>query len=286
MNERAIARTLAEVFDGFDEQPERVQKQLLDLAADVENIDKQVLRLNLGPASVERRLERYRQTAKTIREYGRQQAGIFADLEDVGLFIDRLSDLRKPGVGNARAVPILLKWLPSLPPNLVHFQVIPALGQPWAKPDAIQPLFDVFHTLTPVTDLDPNSLRWFIAQSLLDLVDDSWFDQVLAIATDPDAGDSRDPFIRALGKMRKHRDELVPVMLDFLRNDSSFLYLPAAKVLVHWKITEARPIVQHLLDTVDTRPLQPGADPQYPPWERSELKKILKRFPRPAQEEA
>jgi hypothetical protein len=112
-----------------------------------------------------------------------------------------MADLRKRGVGDKRAVPPLLRWLPQISYLPLKRDVIATLGSPWARPLSVRPSLDEFRRIDPAADPPPASMRWAISDALERVADVSVLDDLIEIATDARHGDQRGLIVMALGRM-------------------------------------------------------------------------------------
>ncbi len=119
------------------------------------------------------------------RRYAREAAGLATDLEAAGFRVDRLRELHREGVGEARALPILLDWLRRVPCSPLKRDICYALGSRWARPGAIMPLVREYRRLDGRADVCAAQTRAAICTALERIADDSAFDEIVGIAVDP-----------------------------------------------------------------------------------------------------
>ena len=164
--------------------------------------------------------------------YARDAVGLVADLEDAGFHVERLHELRRPGVGNTTALPILIRWLHALPCSPLKRDVCYVLGSSWARPGAASALLAEYHMLDDRDDLCAALTRAAILTSLERVADDGVFSEVVAIATDAGRGVARGMAVVALGNMRRHRTQAVEALRGLLADDSAatFAVLGLAKL--------------------------------------------------------
>jgi len=218
--------------------------------------------LERKPEFVERQRQRTAEREENQRRYAEAATGLLADLGSAGFAVSTVADLRKRGVGDKRAVPVLAAWLPRITYVPLKRDVIATLGSSWARPQATRPLLDEFHRIDPVTD-PPNGLRWSIGDALERVADESVLDELLAIAQDRRHGRARALVVVALGNMGRERRRAVPVLLELLSDTDVAPY--AVMGLGKLRATEARAAIEPFSD-------HPEA------WVRKEAKKALAKI--------
>jgi HEAT repeat protein len=228
--------------------------------------DELMAELERDPAFVERQRRHLEWREENRRRYAAAAAGLLADLAAAGFHVKKMAELRAPGVGDARAVPVLVRWLPEIDYLPLKRDVIATLGSRWARPAAAAPLVEEFRRVDPATDGDGSNLRWFIGDALERVADESVVDDVIEIATDTSHGRARSLVVTALGNMRKARDRVLPVLLGLLDDEEVAAY--AVMGLGRLKAPEARPAVERFLDHPES-------------WIRREAKKALRKIPAP-----
>jgi len=174
-----------------------------------------------------------------------------------------MAQLRQRGVGDRRAVPILVKWLPAVTYLPLKRDVIAALGSNWARPFAARPLIDEFRRVDPVADAADASIRWSIGDALERVADESVLEDVIDIAMDARHGTHRGLVVAALGNMGKARGRVVPILIELLRDEDVAGF--AAMALGRLKAREALPLVEAFV----------GHQTQ---WVRKEAKKALAKL--------
>lgn len=216
-------------------------------------------------AEYQERQRRWKQQEdENRRRYGQAAAGLLADLEEAGFSVSTLAELRERGVGDRRAVPVLVKWLPEVEYPPLKRDLIATLGSRWARPGAARPLIEEFRRINPAEDTGATSARWSIGDVLERVADESVLDDLIEIATDVGHGRNRAFVVVALGNMGKARDEVLPVLLELLGDDEVAAY--AVMGLGKLKASEARAGIERFLD-------HPEA------WVRKEAKKALEKLP-------
>lgn len=271
---RTTDSTVDELLAGIEDLPPRAQTAVLRLAEGTEAIGR---KKDFSNPTLQEWLESRLTQKKKAIEFERAANGLFNELANLGIRIDRLSDLSKEG--DKRAIVPLLSALASSADRTLTLQILAVLSTPWAEPEVVEPLMDYFGELNEDVDSEPRSIRSHVMAALEAHAKIIGPDYFVAIASEPRNGESRLSAVRALGKFPRRKSKLVPTVLHFLNSDDPDLYFCAAQVLAHWKIPEARPRIQELVDTSGQ-----GAqiDPQSaldPDFVRAEMRKLLWKIP-------
>jgi HEAT repeat protein len=239
MSHRQGPRTAGEVLDELEQNPEYVEAQRREMARREEN----------------------------RRRYAEAAVGVLHDLEAAGFSVTTMQDLRQRGVGDRRAVPVLVRWLPEIVYLPLKRDLIATLGSSWARPAAARPLVEEFRRIDPAEDEAPGTdVRWSIGDALERVADESVVDDLIEIATDARHGYHRALVVAALGRMKKARDRVLPVLLELLNDDKVAPY--AVMGLGKLKALEARPAIEPFLAHTDS-------------WVRNEARKALAKLAAP-----
>lgn len=198
-----------------------------------------------------------------VDRYREEGAGLFSELRAAGFDVSDLQKLRT--ANNPTVVPVLLKWLPRIDFQLLRFDVLSVLDEPWARKIARQPLIEEIRRIDPATDLGEDSRRYSIADNLRRSVDDDNVDDMIAIATDPAFGSARRPAAESLGRMGKSWDKVVPVLLLLLDDDRDAVWVSAGQALGKLKVQEARAGIERRLDDPDS-------------WKRQQMRRALAKL--------
>lgn len=193
------------------------------------------------------------QEAENSRRYLAAAGGLLTDLHAAGIHVEDVGELREPGVGDRRALPILLKWLPQITYRWLKIDVIATLSCRWAQPEAAPALVAEFRRIDPATDPEPTlGIRMAIGDALERVATESVIEDLIAIATDRDIGPHRAFIVASLGKMRRSRDRVIPLLIDLLDDETVAGY--ALIALRRLKAMEAKsriePMVSHPNDWV------------------------------------
>lgn len=220
--------------------------------------------LEQKPEYQERQRQWKLQEDENRRRYGQAAAGLLADLEAAGFSVETLAELRQRGVGDRRAVPVLVKWLPKGEYLSLKRDLVATLGSRWARPAAAGPLVEEFGRVDPAEDTATTSVRWSIGDALERVADESVLDDLIENATDVSHGRHRALVVAALGDMGKARDRVLPVLVGLLDDDEVAAY--AVMGLGKLKAPEARARIERFLDHPEV-------------WVRKEAKKALAKLP-------
>ncbi len=231
---------------------------------DWKTADELMAELEQKPEFVERQQQKMDEREENRRRYREAAAGLLGDLETAGFAVQTLAQLRQRGVGDGRAVPVLVNWLPRITYLPLKRDLIATLGSPWARPAAARPLIEEFNRVDPAEDTADTSVRWSIGDALERVADESVVDDLVKIATDTRHGRHRALVVTALGNMSRARDRVLPVLLASLDDDDVAAY--AVMGLGKLKAAEARPAVERFLDHPES-------------WVRKEAKKALAKLP-------
>jgi HEAT repeat protein len=113
------------------------------------------------------------------------------------------------------AVPVLLRYLPTINDDAVKEQIVRGLTTRDTKrvsPEAVSVLTDEFRKS------DDHYLRWAIANALAEMADEGDFDEIANLARDTGYGKSREMLALALGRMKKE-PRAIDVLLELLDDE-------------------------------------------------------------------
>ena len=193
------------------------------------------------------------------------------DLAAAGVEVSDLWELVNARTANyPEAVPVLLDWLEHVDERVAEADrrrlrdgLIRALTVPSARPQAAPLMIDLFKRADDPTGFGE---RWVIGNALGVVADDSYVDELAALASDRRYGKGRQMLVLGLARFRDPR--IVPLLIDLLDDDDVVGH--AAEALGRLKAVEARPALEPLL--ADERPVV-----------RREAKKALAKIGRAAQ---
>lgn len=186
---------------------------------------------------------------------------LLAELAEVGFPVASLTELRTSGARYRAAVPVLLRWLPTVSDRQAKEDLVRALSVPWARPVAARPLIDEFERVDERVDPTGTGLRWAIGNALSIVADDSVFDDLVRLVEDQSFGKARQMVVVGLG--RSKRPEAVSVLIGLL--DDEDVSGHAVKALAKLGADEARPALERMVN-----------DPRA--WVRNEAKRALSRL--------
>ncbi|MCS6561238.1 MULTISPECIES: HEAT repeat domain-containing protein [Curtobacterium] len=175
-----------------------------------------------------------------------EQAAILADLRGLGYDFRSLSAFAQSGIRYEDAVPTLLEWLRKARTPMMQRAVVRTLTNPSAKGTAMPVLVEAFRNFT-----DEAGTRWAVGNSIETAYVDTYFDDVAALALDPQYGRARQMVAFALGKSK--RPEAVDVLLQLMDDHDvsghavfalSKRSNPRAREAFEEKLTDDRPWVR------------------------------------------
>lgn len=208
--------------------------------------------------------ERLRRHEEHLEQVSRAAEPLFADLSDVGVRTGSFRELREPGSHLSLAVPVLVKWLTTVENETVKREVIRTLGDRRAGVDAARALIDEFRRVDPALDSNEmTSIRSAIASALFSGATDAVASELTTLAAERIHGGHRSLVLLALGRLKKSRSVVIPVLVAQLDDDS--VADCAIQALVKLQAAEISGEIARLAD-------HPKASI------RSEVRKALRRF--------
>ena len=193
-----------------------------------------------------------------IADNRRAAEPILADLSQLGVRIDSLSELVNKSIDYQVAIPLLISWLPRTSNTAVKSTLVRSLTVKWAKPEAAIPLIKEFQK-TPQSE--EFGLKWAIGNALSVVADDSVFDEIVELVRDKRHGRAREMLAVALANMKNPR--AVDVLLSLLDDDE----IAGHALIALRKLAppEAREAIEQFVDHPKT-------------WVRNEAKRALKKI--------
>lgn len=186
-----------------------------------------------------------REHERAVEDNRRAAAPLLADLEAVGYVLGSVSSLRSFGRPYPRAIPVLIRWLPKMDNLEIKQSIIQSLAVRGARgTGAAQALVAEFRTLEGERDSD---VRWSIGGALEQISDPVVFDDMVAIATDPSWGRSREFVVSGLGRLKDTR--AVAPLRKLLEDEQ--VMPQAVQALGELRAQEARPDLEQLLNHPD-----------------------------------
>jgi HEAT repeat protein len=212
------------------------------------------------PAAQQRQRDHDEHVARSRRAYEDAAAGLLADLADTAVTASTLAELRSSK--EKAAVPVLIDWLPRADYLPLKQDIIDTLGQRWTGQEAIDALIAEWDRTDPATDPD-SGVRWTIADALSRVVDDRHRDDLVRMARDQDAGTDRTFIVIGLGRMKKSKDTVIPVLLDLL--DDPAVTAAAITALGNLKDPAQAPVIERYVNDNDD-------------WTRDQARKALRKL--------
>ncbi len=169
-------------------------------------------------------------------------------LADTGVEVDDVWELvNARSVDYPAAVPVLLDWLEHLDQRVPEADrrrlrdgLVRALTVKSARPQAAPLLIDLFKRADDPTGFGE---RWVIGNALAVVADDTYVDELAALATNRSYGKGRQMLVLGLGRFSDPR--IVPLLIGLLDDDDVVGH--AAEALGKLKAAEARPALEPLL---------------------------------------
>ena len=186
------------------------------------------------------------------------------DLERAGFKVNKPSDLIAAGQLALPAFDILKEWLvrPDSPAD--GTEILQVLAQPWAREHTFDFLVSAYRSVGLSAAEEMKQTQGSIGAVLVDLAGEEDFPLLLELARHSEYGSGRSMMLYSIGRFRKHKDELVPVLLDAL-SASLWEVGGAIHALGELRATEIREQVSNV-------------DTQESDWLAGEKKKTLKKF--------
>ncbi|WIE83498.1 HEAT repeat domain-containing protein [Curtobacterium sp. MCPF17_021] len=179
-------------------------------------------------------------------EEAAEQSAILADLRALGYDFSNLSAFAQAGIRYEDAIPLLIEWLRKARTPMMQRAVAHTLTNPSAKGAAMPALVEAFRNFTDEADT-----RWAVGASIESAYVDTYFDDVAALALDPQYGGARQMVALALGKSK--RPEAVDVLLQLMDDHDISGHAvfalskrpnPQAREAFEEKLTDDRPWVR------------------------------------------
>ncbi len=170
-------------------------------------------KLRADPNYFARRRAEQIEGERLAREYREHAAPIVTELAAAGFQVRRIIELGRDGRDYRAVVPILLRWLPRVEHRKVLSDIVRALTDPAAAPEATQPLIEKFDGMGSVEN---DGIKWDIANAISEIADDAAFEAIAALIQDPAHGIARQQLVTALTRMtdRKAAAEVAIAALD------------------------------------------------------------------------
>ena len=168
-----------------------------------------------------------------------EEEPVLAKLAEVGFEVASLAELRRSGTRYRVAVPILVAALSETDDARTLMELVRALSVPWAKPEAVGPLIELFRRVENST----GSVRWAVGNALETTWDDAHFADMVNLILDRSYGRDREMVVLGFG--RSKRPDAGSVLIGMLRDHDVSGH--AVKALRKLKVPEARPGLELML---------------------------------------
>lgn len=192
--------------------------------------------------------------------YREAAAPVLTELASLGFEVRRIIDLGADGRDYRAAVPVLLRSLDKVKDRTALDEIVRALTDPVARPEAGPPLLGLLRRLPANEEL---GLRWTTANALSEAAGGELLEDLTALIRDESLGRAREPLLAALPRIGG--DRAVEVAVGAL--DDPQLTGHAVEALRKLRAVEARDAVAKYAD-------HPTA------WVRKEVATAVRAFDR------
>ena len=149
---------------------------------------------------------------KENKEYRREFASISRPIVDeliaLGYEVESLDELRHVGRPWKIALPVLLKWLPTVQHSGVKESIVRGLSVPWVGNRATRPLIDEFKKSPPAS-----GLGWAIGNALSIVSIEGFEKQIIELSKNSAYGRARQMIVLGLGRLRTPEAEEAAISL-------------------------------------------------------------------------
>ncbi len=189
-------------MSGRDRSGDR-PKSAAELMAELQRDPEFVARQKQQEDDRRRNFERYRTVARDV----------LAELAAAGFDVESIGDLRRLGTPYPKAVPVLIRWLPSVQDVAVKEDIVRTLSVPWAR-EAASLLLAEFEQ---AEDSTGTGIRWAIGNALEVLANDEIAEGMIRLATNREYGTARQMVVVGLGKLKDPR--ILDVLTELLGDE-------------------------------------------------------------------
>lgn len=151
-----------------------------------------------------------------LQKRAEEDEAVVSSLRQVGIYVESIYDLVKQKGNYTRAVPLLLKLLPSVSDSVIKQGIVRALGEKDAIGLAEEALIGEFLTV-PSSLVGGESLKWAIGNTLEILASDKYTDQLINLVLDKKHGSARQMIVVGLGRLKSPK--VVDVLINLLDDD-------------------------------------------------------------------
>jgi len=154
----------------------------------------------------------FKEKAPLREDAARAAIPILADLHEVGVDVESLSELRDRRILK-KAVPVLVKWLPLITQPWIKQAVARLLGSSVAKGSANHALISEFKS--PALD---ESTRWALDNSISLIAETSDIGELIKLATDKRLGRAREMIVAGLGTFSRESDDAFETLCQLVND--------------------------------------------------------------------
>jgi hypothetical protein len=151
-------------------------------------------------------------------------------------------------------VPILLSAFDQTDEYGLKLAILQALFAPWANPTAIPALFAELDRIDEDDEDRAGQLGFSILSALIAHPIAPWRSEYVRVASTPSYGSARSLAVEALGRLKKDREELVPLIESLVGSDDGFVVISAANVLGNWKTPSAQSLLRQRIEDEQRKP--------------------------------
>lgn len=191
-----------------------------------------------------RNTEAFKKNARLREDAARAAIPILADLHEIGIDVESLSELRDRRILK-NAVPILVKWLPLIIHPWIKQSIARLLGSSVAKGSANRALISEFKS--PALD---ESTRWALGNSISLIAEASDIRELINLATDKKLGHAREMIVAGLGTFSRESNEAFEALRQLVNDPDVSGH--AISALGNSQRSAAASIVEKFADDPDT----------------------------------
>jgi hypothetical protein len=215
-----------------------------------------------------RRFDQILSQARITASLAKASEQLIFQLRDSGFDVSSVEELPKYSDRLLSVLPQLLEAFEEAKDPVLVRALASVLGQEWAGSSTSRSLFDKVCSIDVDSDPGFDSVRASAADAFEkrvrdEVVDDDLLDQLIKFAADKSQGTARNFIVMSLGKIRSRGSRVIPLLLDFLQDDTT--YLAAAEALGSLEVVEALPQISRLVE-------ENGSAEKS--WERKRLRRI------------
>jgi hypothetical protein len=145
----------------------------------------------------------------------KEQAKLLAELWDAGFRVESVWDFVNTADKYPAAIPILLRHATLPYSKRIKEGIVRALTVNYAGPEVLHELIRQFRE---ESESRPNSLKWVLGNAIAEAATPADAETVIALATDPSHGESRDAIIQRLPRVVKDKARLHEILQLLMRD--------------------------------------------------------------------